>query len=219
MPSVAARGAAGVAWRCLKVSPASKRTQQPVSAREAERASDWQRAARERGRGCSGSETERQSWRVHATHLLTRKMAAAHLNELQCSGTGCRPFASHACTSSRCPADSRTAPAIREELAQLPSSVGAESDIAAPRAFPTSAANQLECTLSSGNLRARGTKPRRSWGESIPLDRMVAVSRAGDAPGTAGMGATALESSRPVVRGCFAGASQPRRLGGPCACA
>ena len=42
------------------MSPASKRTQQPVSAREAEKASDWQRATRESGRGRSGNETERQ---------------------------------------------------------------------------------------------------------------------------------------------------------------
>ena len=59
----------------------------------------------------------------------------------------------------------------------------------------------------SGNLRARGTKPRRSGGESIPLQplgRMVALSRAGDARGTVGRGPTALENSHPVVRTCFA---------------
>ena len=63
--------------------------------------------------------------------------------------------------------------------------------------------------LCSGSLRARGTKPGRSGGESIPLGRMVVVSRAGDAPGTVGMAATATSNTYPVVRPCFAWASQP----------
>ena len=43
--------------------------------------------------------------------------------------------------------------------------------------------------------------------------RMVALSRAGDARGAMGMAATALSSTCPVVRGCFAG-SQSRGWGG-----
>ena len=47
----------------------------------------------------------------------------------------------------------------------------------------------------------------------MTLGRMVALSRAGTTPGTLTWAATAPRSSRPVVRPCFAWASQSRDWG------
>jgi len=97
---------------------------------------------------------------------------------------------------------------VRRLLAQ-PFSVRSDvRDIAAPRASATSCCRLFKHVRRRVVLRARGTNPRLSGGESTPLGRMVALSRAGPPPGTLGMGATPLESTSPVVCGCFAGASQ-----------
>ena len=107
---------------------------------------------------------------------------------------------------------------VRRLLAQ-PFSVRSDvRGIAAPRASATSCCRLFEHVRRRVVLRSRGTDPRLSGGESMPLGRMAARSRAGTKMGPLTWAATALENSRPVVRPCFARAVASSAGDGPTAC-